>query len=169
MTLAQFSKIDGNWHLFTAIVKVNLFFVHLHDVGSVKGFQTSVFFAPIGSGDGWSHWSGVDGLTSGGVHDNDLNWKSLLINLYTLFEKSNFCPKIQFWQKKTQAFHEFFSPKNSPIFLWNQKLSTAKKSKTTTFSRVFHPKKSTIFSGNQSCIFGHKMKISNSVVFVKFA
>ena len=27
---------------------------------------------------------------------------------YTLFEKSNFCPKIQFWQK-TQHFHDFFT------------------------------------------------------------
>ena len=46
----------------------------------------------------------------------------------TLFEKSNFWPKIQFWQ-------------NLKIFLVKSKLSTAKKSKTTTFSRVFHPKK----------------------------
>ena len=33
-----------------------------------------------------------------------------------------------------------------------------------SFRRVFHPKKSTIFSWNQSWIFGHKMKISNSVL-----
>ena len=31
-------------------------------------------------------------------------------NLFTLFEKSNFCPKIQFWQTP-QHFHEFFTKK----------------------------------------------------------
>ena len=78
-------------------------------------------------------------------------------NTYTLFEKSNFSPKIQFRQKKKpNIFNQFFFD--------NSKLSTAKKSKTTRFSRVFHQKKSTIFSGNQSWIFGQKMKISNSVL-----
>ena len=80
----------------------------------------------------------------------------------TLFEKSNFCPKIQFWQNPN--IFTSFSPKFFfTIFLVKSKMSTAKKSKTTTFSRVFHSKKSTIFTGNQSCIFGQKMKISNSV------
>ena len=51
----------------------------------------------------------------------------------TLFEKSNFCPKIQ--------FHEFFPKFFLTIFLVKSKLSTDKKSKTTTFSRVFHPPK----------------------------
>ena len=71
----------------------------------------------------------------------------------TLFEKSNFCPKIQFWQNAnifTSLSPKFFLT----IFLVKSKLSTAKKSKTTTFSRVFQPKKSTIFTGNQSWIFG---------------
>ena len=57
----------------------------------------------------------------------------------TLFEKSNFCPKIQFWQNAnifTSLSPKFFLT----IFLVKSKLSTAKKSKTTTFSRVFHPK-----------------------------
>ena len=80
----------------------------------------------------------------------------------TLFEKSNFCPKIQYWQ--TPNIFTSFSPKFLTIFLVKSKLSTVKKSKTTTFSRFFHQnKKSTIFSGNQSWIFGQKMKISNSV------
>ena len=80
----------------------------------------------------------------------------------TLLEKSNFCPKIQFWQNPN--IFTSFSPKFFlAIFLVNSKLSTAKNSKTTTFSRGFHPKKSPIFSGNQSWIFGQKMKISNSV------
>ena len=80
----------------------------------------------------------------------------------TLFEKSNFCPQIPFWQNPN--IFTSFSPKIFlTIFLVKSKLSTAKKSKTTTFSRVFHPKRSTIFSGNQSRIFGQKMKISNSV------
>ena len=84
------------------------------------------------------------------------------IRCSTLFEKSNFCPKIQFWQNPN-IFTSFSSKFFLTIFLVKSKLSTAKKSKTTTFSRVFHPKKSTIFSGNQSWIFGQKMKISNSV------
>ena len=88
--------------------------------------------------------------------------KSSKVLQITLFENSNFCPKIQFWQK-TQHFHKFFTQIFLTIFLVKSKLSTAKKSKTTTFSRVFHPKKSTIFSENQSWIFGQKIKISNSV------
>ena len=83
----------------------------------------------------------------------------------TIFEKSIFCPKIQFWPKtpKTQTFSPNFSREikvdNSwkaenhniftsfppkiflTIFLVKWKLSSAKKSKTTIFSRVFHPKK----------------------------
>ena len=31
------------------------------------------------------------------------------VAFFTLFEKSNFCPKIQFWPKP-QHFHEFFTP-----------------------------------------------------------
>ena len=42
----------------------------------------------------------------------------------TLFEKSNFCPKIQFWQ-------------NFTIFSGNQSFQQLKY-KTPTFSRVFH-------------------------------
>ena len=57
----------------------------------------------------------------------------------TLFEKLNFCPKIQFWQNPN--IFTSFSPKFFlTIFLVKSKLSTAKKSKTTTFSRVFHSK-----------------------------
>ena len=77
---------------------------------------------------------------------------------HTHFEKSNFCPKIQFWQNPN--IFTSFSPKYFlTIFLVKSKFSTAKKSKTTTFSQVFHPKKSIIFSGNQSWIFRQKMKI----------
>ena len=79
-----------------------------------------------------------------------------------LFEKSKFCPKIQFWQNPN--IFTSFSPKFFfTIFLVKSKLSTAQKSKTTTFSRFFFPKKSTIFSGHQIRIFGQNMKISNSV------
>ena len=81
----------------------------------------------------------------------------------TLFEKSNFCPKIQFWQLPN-IFTSFSSKFFLTIFLVKSKLSTAKKSKTKTFSRVLHPKISTIFFENQSWIFGQKMKISNSVI-----
>ena len=74
---------------------------------------------------------------------------------YTLFEKSNFCPKIQFWQNPN-IFTSFSPNFFLTIFLVKSKLSTAKKSKATTFSRVFYPKKSTIFSGNQKLNFWTK-------------
>ena len=84
-----------------------------------------------------------------------VNWKVCNQN-YTLFEKSNFFPKIQFWQ--TPNIFTSSSPQNFLIiFLVKSKLSTAKKSKTTTLPRIIHPKKSTIISGNQSWIFGQKM------------
>ena len=72
-----------------------------------------------------------------------------------LFENSDFCLKVQFWQNPN-IFTSFSRKFFLTIFLVKSKLSTAKEFKTTTFSRVFHPKKSTIFSGNQSWIFGKK-------------
>ena len=69
-----------------------------------------------------------------------------LTTLCTLFEKSNFCPKIQFWQN-SNIFTSFSSKFFLTIFLVKSKLSTAKKSKTTTFSRVFHPPKIDNFLG----------------------
>ena len=69
----------------------------------------------------------------------------------TLFEKSNFCPKIQFWQN-LNIFTRFFLT----IFLVKSKLSTAKKSKTTTFSRVFHSKKIDNFLGKSKLNFWTK-------------
>ena len=64
----------------------------------------------------------------------------------TLFEKSNFCPKIQFWQNPN--IFTSFSPKFFlRIFHVKSKLLTAKKSKSTTFSRVFDPKKIDNFLG----------------------
>ena len=68
--------------------------------------------------------------------------KIKILNEYncTLFKKSDFCPKFQFWPNPN--IFTSFSPKIFlTIFLVKSKLSTAKKSKTTTFSRVFHPKK----------------------------
>jgi len=73
----------------------------------------------------------------------------------TLFEKSNFCPKIQFRQN-SQHFHEFFTQIFLTIFLVKSNLSTAKKSKTTTFSRVFHPKKIDNFLGKSKLHFWTK-------------
>ena len=72
------------------------------------------------------------------------------------FEKSNFCPKIQFWQNPnifTSFLPNFFF---LTIFLVKSKLSTAKKSKTTTFSRVFHPKKIDNFLGKSKLNFWTK-------------
>ena len=74
---------------------------------------------------------------------------------HTLFEKSNFCPKIQFWQNPN-VFESFLPKFFLTIFLVKSKLSTAKKSKTTTFSWVFYPKKSTIFLGKSKLNFWTK-------------
>ena len=72
--------------------------------------------------------------------------------LLTLFEKSNFCPIIQFWQNPN--IFTSFSPKFFlTIFLVKSKLSTAKNSKTTTISRVFHLKKIDNFLGKSKVEF----------------
>ena len=68
-----------------------------------------------------------------------------MMHCYTLFEKSNFCPKIQFWQNP-QHYYEFFTHFFLTIFLVKSKLSTSKEAKTKTLSRVFHPKKIDNFS-----------------------
>ena len=56
-----------------------------------------------------------------------------LARKFTLFEKSNFCPKIQFWQNPN-IFTSFSSKFFWTIFLVKSKLSIAKKSKITSFS-----------------------------------
>ena len=65
--------------------------------------------------------------------------KNLVYRKRTLFEKSNFYPKFQFWQN-SNILTSFSLKYFLTIFLVKSKLSTAKKSKSTTFSRVFHPK-----------------------------
>ena len=69
------------------------------------------------------------------------SWKVCL----TIFEKSNFCPKFQFWLNPN--IFTSFSPK---IFL------TAKKYKSTTFSRVFQPQKIDNFLGKAKLNFWTK-------------
>ena len=85
-----------------------------------------------------------------------------LTTLCTLFEKSNFCPKIQFWQNPN--IFTSFSPKFFwQFFSWNQSCQQLKSPKPQHF-REFSPKTiRQFFSGNQSWISGQKMKISNSV------
>ena len=78
----------------------------------------------------------------------------------TLFEKSNFCPKIQFWQNIFTSFsYKFFLT----IFLVKSNVSTAKKAITTNFSRVYKAKKIDNFLGTSKLNFWTKMKILNSV------
>ena len=83
--------------------------------------------------------------------------KIQILNEYncTLFKKSNFCPKFQFWPNPN-IFTSFSPKKFLTIFLVKSKLSTAKKSKTTTFSRVFHPKKINNFLGKSKLNFWTK-------------
>ena len=66
-------------------------------------------------------------------------WKTLLLQYrrdpHTLFEKSNFCPKIQFWQNLN--IFTSFSPKIFlTIFLVKSKLSTAKKSNPPSKKKI---------------------------------
>ena len=84
---------------------------------------------------------------------------------FTLFEKPNFCPKIQFWQKPlSRVFHaNFFDNFSREIEVVNSK----KVQNHNTFTS-FSPKKSTIFSGNQSWIFGQKWRF-RTVCFFKIS
>ena len=82
----------------------------------------------------------------------------MIANDYTLFEKSNFCPKIQL-----QHFHEFSPNFFWQFFSWNQSCQLLKRAKPQHFHEFFTPKNWQFSRGNQSWIFGQKMKISNSV------
>ena len=79
----------------------------------------------------------------------------LLCRRLTLFEKSNFCPKIQFCQIPN-IFTSFSSKNFLTIFLVKSKLSTGKKSQTAAFSRVFTLNNSTIFLGKSKLNFWTK-------------
>ena len=81
----------------------------------------------------------VTKMDSGKLFAADVFITQNAIFYLTLFEKSNFCPKFQFWQNPN-IFTSFPPNFFLTIFLVKSKLSTAKKFKTTTFSRVFHPK-----------------------------
>ena len=85
----------------------------------------------------------------------------------TIFEKSNFCQKIQFLQNPNN-FTSFSSKFFFFFFLVKSKLSTAKKSKTTTFSRVFHPSKIDNFLGKSKLIFWTKNEDFEQCVFMRF-
>ena len=67
----------------------------------------------------------------------------------TLFEKSNFCPKIQFWPKP-QHFHEFFTQKINN-FLGKSKLNFWTKNEDfeqcATFTYLFHTLDITVRNG----------------------
>ena len=39
VALAQFGQIDSDGHLFATIIQMNLFFIHLDDVRSIKTVQ----------------------------------------------------------------------------------------------------------------------------------
>ena len=88
--------------------------------------------------------------------------KIVFVQVCTSFEKSNFCPKIQFRQNFT--FKQFFygnqscQPPNIFTSFSPEKFSTtflgkSKLSKISTFSWVFQPKVfRQFFSWNQSCL-----------------
>ena len=89
------------------------------------------------------------------------NKKWLIVTIYTLFEKSNFCPKIQFWQN-SNIFTSFFHPNFFwQFFSWNQSCQQLKSAKPQHFHE-FSPKTiRQFFSGIQS-----RMTISNSVIML---
>ena len=97
----------------------------------------------------------VGKVASAALRAETLRSFSRRMQKHTLFEKSNFCPKIQFWQNPN--IFPSFSPKFFlTIFLVKSKLSIAKKSKTTTFSRIFHPKTIDNFFGKSKLNFWTK-------------
>ena len=57
--------------------------------------------------------------------------------MHILFEKSNFCPKIQFWQRKAQHFYEFFTKFFWQFFSWYQSCQQLKSPKTQQFDEIF--------------------------------
>ena len=61
--------------------------------------------------------------------------------LYTLFEKSNFCPKIQFWQNPNTFTS--FSPKFFfwQFFSWNQSCQQLNSPKSQHFQEFFNRNK----------------------------
>ena len=71
VALAQFCKVNGDGHFFTAIVEVNLFFIHFNDVRCVELNSVDVL-AAIGSCYGRGHGSGINGLASGSIDNYDL-------------------------------------------------------------------------------------------------
>ena len=70
----------------------------------------------------------------------------------TLFEKSNSCPKIQFWSNPNIFTKIFFGN----FFSWNQSCQQLKSPKPQHFHEFFTPQKSTIFLGNQRLNFWTK-------------
>ena len=81
----------------------------------------------------------------------------------TLFKKSNFCPKIQFWQSPnifTSFSHKIFWQ----FFSWNQSCQQLKCRKPRHFHEFFNQKKPRQFSQEIKVEYlDKKMKISNSV------
>ena len=90
-----------------------------------------------------------------------LSKKSILTKLYNFLGKS----KLSTTKKcKSPTFSRVFHPNFFwQFFSWNQSCQQLKSPKPQHFHE-FSPKTiRQFFSGNQSWIFGHKMKISNSV------
>ena len=70
-------------------------------------------------------------------------WK--LLSYATLFERSNFCPKIQFWQKPN-IFTSFSPTFFGQFFSWNQSCQELKSPKPQHFHEFFTHKKNPQFS-----------------------
>ena len=91
--------------------------------------------------------------------------RKMLPSSITLFEKSNFCPKIQFWQNPN-LFTSFSLKFFLHFFSLNQRSQQLKSAKPQSLREVFNIKKVENFLGKSSWSFGQKMKISNSVSIV---
>ena len=86
----------------------------------------------------------VSGRHHGNYQEGTNSWLELYIAI-RFFGKSWISSQFFSWNQscqqtksvKPQRFHDFFTIKNSPIFLGKLKLSTTKKCKTATFSRIF--------------------------------
>ena len=145
LTSCKFSSLMGFFHprLMVPSNHANVIRLGYEAFSSGEGFTT------------WSVWlENTSNSSSSNVDDDD----EVHSSIYTLFEKSNFCPKnltklynllgkskLSTTKKcntaNPQHFHDFFTQIFLTIFFVKSKLSTAKKSKTTTFSRDFSPKK----------------------------
>jgi len=113
-----------------------------------------------------SYWNYVKSSSDGDVRHSLIPEVYQTINSITFPIPLTLFRKVKFLSKKNPNIFTSFLPNFFwQFFSWNQSCQQLKSPKPLHFHE-FSPKKLAIFSGDQSWIFGQKMKISNSVLFI---